>query len=145
MRVLSAKAQEKQYAAQMARRKETIATIRARDEAPLARPKGYDPNHAGGEKVGRGQVPESWRIAACMFACTFGPAVERTRLRESTVPQPTFTWVKEHSRNESEITRLCCVVSSLPYFRVQWSNGFSRDLLRGEILTLSIGSYHNGS
>lgn len=55
VRVLSIQAQEKQYAAQMARRKETIATLRARDEAPLARPRGYDPNHAERDKVGWGR------------------------------------------------------------------------------------------
>ncbi|CAB1117154.1 unnamed protein product [Ectocarpus sp. CCAP 1310/34] len=37
-------AQEKQYAAQMARRKETMEMLRQRDEAPLARPRGYDPS-----------------------------------------------------------------------------------------------------
>ncbi|CAM9330763.1 unnamed protein product, partial [Ectocarpus sp. 4 AP-2014] len=44
-------AQEKQYAAQMARRKETMEMLRQRDEAPLARPRGYDPNSVQADRA----------------------------------------------------------------------------------------------
>lgn len=40
----------------MARRKETLKTLRANDEAPLARPKGYDPSFVGRDKVSSGHV-----------------------------------------------------------------------------------------
>lgn len=53
-------AQEKQYAAQMARRREAMKALRARDEAPLARPKGYDPNPVGRNKVSSKQASSSW-------------------------------------------------------------------------------------
>lgn len=68
--VYVAQAQEKQYAAQMARRKETMKTLRAKDEAPLARPKGYDPNSVGGNKVSRDQAAKS-RAVDLFFALRF--------------------------------------------------------------------------
>ena len=47
----------------MARRKETIKALRARDEAPLARPKGYDPSFVGKNKVSGRQASGSSTIA----------------------------------------------------------------------------------
>lgn len=35
----------------MARRKEAIEMLRERDEAPLVRPKGYEPRHIGTRKA----------------------------------------------------------------------------------------------
>ncbi|CAM9385522.1 unnamed protein product, partial [Ectocarpus sp. 12 AP-2014] len=48
-------AQEKQHAAQMARRKETMEMLRRRDEAPLARPRGYDPNSVQADTASSGR------------------------------------------------------------------------------------------
>lgn len=40
----TAQAREKRYAAQLARRKETLEALSTRDKAALARPKGYEDN-----------------------------------------------------------------------------------------------------
>ncbi len=88
VRALSLQAQEKKYAAQMARRKETIATLRARDEAPLARPKGYDPNHAERGKVGWGPSVRVLEEQRHYVTRSFGLVVESNFFRHCMSTSP---------------------------------------------------------